>query len=131
MSRALEYEDSGGEAQKELALIALKFRDDPQRALAYCEASLALAPDAATWNTSGVALRALGRFGAAEAAYGRALALESGSTDTWFNLGNLYRELGQFPEALAAYRKTAELGGDSPLAAQAVIKINELSTITH
>ena len=131
LSRALEYEDTGGKAQKDLALIALKFRDDPQRALAYCEASLALAPDADTWNTSGVALRALGRFSAAEAAYGRALGLESGSIDTWFNLGNLYRELGQFSEALAAYRKTAELGGDSPLAVQAVKKINELSTITH
>jgi Flp pilus assembly protein TadD len=63
---ALEFEDTGGEAQKKLALIALQFRADPERALAYCEEGLTLNPDAATWTMRGVALRALEREAEAE-----------------------------------------------------------------
>ena len=128
--RALEFSDTGGQAQKKLALIALQFKADPARALAYAERSLALAPDAAVWTTQGVALRALGRVADAEIAYGEALTLEPESADTWFNLGNLYRDLGQQDKALEAYANVAAMGGDSSLTGRAKQAIKSIATTT-
>jgi tetratricopeptide (TPR) repeat protein len=101
--RALDFADTGGLAQKKLALIALQFAGDAERARVYGEQALALAEDAAIWTTQGVALRALGQVAQAEAAYRRALFLEPESIDTWFNLGNLYRDLQQPDKDLQAY----------------------------
>ncbi len=125
---ALTDADTGGEAQKMLALIALRFRGDAERALTYAAAALQLAPDAPTWLIRGVALKDLGRMGEAEAAYRQALALEPDAPDAWFNLGNLYREQGRVAQARAAYARVAER--DTPLGAQARDIIAELDT-TH
>ena len=125
---ALEFEDTGGEAQKKLALIALQFRADPERALAYCEEGLTLNPDAATWTMRGVALRALEREAEAENSYRRALALEPKSLDTWFNLGNLYRDRGEPDAALRAYGRVLEWGSDSSLGVRANEEIDQLTT---
>ncbi|MEE3259150.1 MAG: tetratricopeptide repeat protein, partial [Candidatus Latescibacterota bacterium] len=126
--QALEFADTGGEAQKMLALIALHYRSDPEQALTYSEVGLALAPDAAAWTTRGVALKALDRGREAEISYRRALEFEPGAIDTWYNLGNLYREMGQVDQALSAYAKVVALGRDTSLGTRAKKQIAELNT---
>ena len=129
--RALDFADTGGLAQKRLALIALQFAGDAERARAYGEQALALVEDAAIWTTQGVALRALGHVAQAEAAYRRALSLEPESIGTWFNLGNLYRDLQQPDKALQAYDNVAKIGGESPLAARAKQEIKAINITTQ
>ena len=123
---ALTYADTGGEAQKMLALIALRFRSDSERALKYAAVAVQLAPDAPTWLTRGVALKDLGRMVEAERAYRQALALEPDAPDAWFNLGNLYRDQGRVARARVAYARVA--GRDTPLGARARDMIAELNT---
>ena len=109
-----------------LALIALRFRSDSERALKYAAVAVQLAPDAPTWLTRGVALKNLGRMGEAERAYQQALALEPDAPDAWFNLGNLYRAQGRVARARVAYARVA--GRDTPLGARARDIIAELNT---
>ncbi len=64
------------------------------------------------WTNLGVALRRQGRFGAAEAAARRGLALPGGNGEAgWSNLGNLLRDQGRFAEADDAFRRAVAAGG--------------------
>jgi tetratricopeptide (TPR) repeat protein len=125
--RALQFEDTGGEAQHKLGHIALSFRSDPRLALAHFEAALEKAPmpRADVWTGRGVALRSLGRYEEAEAAYHKALEIDPARADAWFNLGNLYRDGGRTQEAEAAYEQVVKLG-DSTLAALAAQQLKAL-----
>ena len=67
---------------------------------------------APAWNNLAVALRRQGRFGPAEAAAKRGLALPGGDTDGgWSNLGNLLRDQGRFAEAEDAFAAAIRAGG--------------------
>jgi tetratricopeptide (TPR) repeat protein len=96
-SQALGLLKAGRDMEAEAALAAL----------------LGRAPDyAAAWTNLGVALRRQGRFGAAEAAARRGLALPGGATEAaWSNLGNLLRDQGRFAEADDAFIAAVAAGG--------------------
>lgn len=94
------------------ALDLLKVGRDME-AQAALAALLRNAPDyAPAWTNLGVALRRQGRFGAAEAAAKRGLALPGGDTEAgWSNLGNLLRDQGRFAAADAAFVRAVAAGG--------------------
>ena len=126
--RALDFGDSGGQAQRHLAQIALSYADDPVAALGYIDTALSLVKDghAELWGERGVALRALARYGQAEAAYMRALQLDSLQVEAWFNLGNLCAQLGRSGDAAAAYERVAEIDTDADLSRRARMQIQKL-----
>ena len=88
--------------------------------------SLLHAPDAGTWTALGVALRALGEYRKAEAAYQSALALDGASADAWFNLANLYRDTGREERARSAYRRVGDSAVE-PLASKALEQLHLLT----
>jgi protein O-GlcNAc transferase len=72
---------------------------------ALCRSILAAAPnDPAAWNLLGEALRATAPS-EAEAAWRRALEIESGNAEARFHLGNLYRERGEARAAIVEYEQ--------------------------
>ena len=123
---ALLRGDSVGEAQKKLGYIALQYRRDPQSAVRYYRKGVLRAPDAGTWTALGVALRALGEYEEAEAAYHSALALDGTSADAWFNLANLYRDTGREERARSAYRRVGDSAVE-PLASKALEQLHLLT----
>ncbi|MEW6756012.1 MAG: tetratricopeptide repeat protein, partial [Candidatus Latescibacterota bacterium] len=125
---ALQAEDTQGAAQKQLAQIALRFRGDPTRALAYYDEALQLPLGAGSdaWCGRGVALRALGRAREAEESYRRALALDPRHAESWLNLGNLLRDGAQAEAASQAYGQAVASSSDAELRALALEQLRLL-----
>lgn len=74
-------------------------RQDAAQALQLCERALAIAPQLSPLHAlRGVALRRLGRFEDADAAYARALQLAPEAAATWLNRGLLWLDGLQQPE---------------------------------
>jgi len=128
--RALALDNTQGIAQTALANIALRFENNPSRALEYFDEALELVPAAgrAIWNGRGVALKALGRAEEAEIAYRRALKIDPKYVEAWFNLGNLYRDNGPIKAAIQAYERVVALRRDSSLGSLAEKQIAILKT---
>lgn len=59
-------------------------------------------------------LREAGRYGEAEAAYQRLLALDPSQPTAWYNLGFVQRMQGRFEEALASYDEALKRGVSGP-----------------
>ncbi len=96
-NRALQYGDAGGVAHGHLAQIALTFQEDADGAVVLFDQALALSGQegrAGLQTGRGVALRRLGRYKEAEAAYLAAIDLDSRHVDSLYNLGNLYERCG-------------------------------------
>ncbi|MFA6110605.1 MAG: tetratricopeptide repeat protein [Candidatus Latescibacterota bacterium] len=113
--------ETGGEAERQLAQIALQYRRDPEAALAAFDRALTLGQErhAGTWCGRGVALKLLGRATEAETSYRRALELDPRLAEVWYNLGNLLTESGRPADARLAYLRAADLepgGGVGDLA---------------
>jgi tetratricopeptide (TPR) repeat protein len=59
-------------------------------------------------------LREAGRYGEAEDAYKRVLALDPNQATCWYNLGFVQRQQGRFDEALASYEQALQRGVSAP-----------------
>ena len=57
------------------------------------------------WTLLGAAFQQQRRWQEAEAAYRRAVALDSGDARAWLNLANLMATVGRLGEALHGYRQ--------------------------
>lgn len=92
------------------ALLGLKrFKE----ALAYCEKSLALAPELViAWSTYAATLVALGRYQEALAGYDRALRLKPDFAEALNHRASALRELKRLEEALASYDRALQLKPD-------------------
>ena len=109
------------DAHRHLGHIALRFGGDAARALEHYDRALEAGEGHAprVRVARGVALRALGRPGEAEAAYRQALAGDPSLLEAWYNLGNLLLEQDRVAEAADAFGRAVELEPDGPLAERA------------
>ncbi len=96
-----------------LAAVALAL-GRAEEAIAWCDQSLALKPDAANvWNLRGNAQRALLRNEEAAQNYARAVKLQPDFAEALGNYGCALNETGRFDEALAALDKALALQPNS------------------
>lgn len=126
--RAVEVEPDHIDAHRNIAMIALRFRDyeSAEHSLEVALAFESAAADIDAWIALGVAKRGLRKFDDAEQAYRRALALDSSDPRPWYNLGILAQEhrsgmLGDeqalttaYELALENYRTFVDQAGASP-----------------
>ena len=126
--QALEFGDTGGQSQRHLGKIALRYADDPLAALGYIDTALTKVDDgeAELLADRGVALRALARYDEAEGAYLQALHLDPLLVQAWYNLGNLYLQLVRPLEATKAYGRVVEIGSDGELSRLARAQLENL-----
>ena len=92
--RAVEVEPQHVDANRNIAMIAIRFRDyaSAEQAL---ESVIEVEPvthDVDAWIALGVAKRGLRKYDEAEAAYRRALKVDGSDPRPWFNLGILVQE---------------------------------------
>jgi protein O-GlcNAc transferase len=66
--------------------------------------------DVAALQTLGAVLAGQGRYGEAEEAFARALAIDPGAADALFNLGVLHQMAGRHEAAIECYRRLLSLG---------------------
>ena len=127
---ALQYGHTQGNAQENLAHIALRFENDPGSALSYLNDAIALSSEDAVrlLIARGIALRGLGRLTEAEADYRSVLQIDSTYADAWYNLGNLLLEQHRDDRAKEVFERVIALGKDSVLTAKAQDQIRNLST---
>jgi tetratricopeptide (TPR) repeat protein len=126
--RAVELEPKHVDANRNIAMIALRFRDyeTAERSL---EAVLELVPvagDVEAWIALGVAKRGLRKYDDAERAYRKALALDADDPRPWYNLGILAQEhrsglseeadavIDAYELALSHYQTFVEQAGTAP-----------------
>jgi tetratricopeptide (TPR) repeat protein len=137
--QAVEVEPEHVDAHRNIAMIALRFRDYDS-----AESSLELvleldsvASDIEAWIALGVAKRGLRKYDDAEQAYRRALALDADDPRPWYNLGILAQEhrsgtapdeqalTAAYEQALTHYRTFVEQAGTSPRWRQAVAEAKD------
>jgi Flp pilus assembly protein TadD len=137
--RAVELEPDHIDAHRNIAMIALRFRDyeSAERSLESALASESAATDIEAWIALGVAKRGLRKYDDAEQAYRRALALDTGDPRPWYNLGILAQEhrsgladdeqdvTAAYELALENYRIFVEQAGASPRWHDAVVEAKD------
>jgi tetratricopeptide (TPR) repeat protein len=97
---------------RELAILALR-RGDRERGADLLRQALAVDPtDWVSQANLGVALRGLGRFDEAVAAYDAALAVKPGVAPIWANRANALLDLDRFDDALASFDRAVEIAPD-------------------
>jgi tetratricopeptide (TPR) repeat protein len=92
--RAVEIEPEHLDANRNIAMIAIRFRDyeTAERSLEAVLDHAAVAEDTNAWIALGVAKRGLRKFTEAEQAYRRALEVDPKDPRPWYNLGILAQE---------------------------------------
>jgi tetratricopeptide (TPR) repeat protein len=137
--RAVEVEPDHIDAHRNIAMIALRFRDygSAEQSLETALASESVATDIEAWIALGVAKRGLRKYDDAEQAYRRALALDTGDPRPWYNLGILAQEhrsglandegevTATYEQALENYRTFVEQAGASPRWREAVVEAKD------
>lgn len=127
--RAVEIEASHVDANRNIAMIAIRFRDfqTAETALETVADDPEVAEDPELWIALGVARRGLRKFDAAEQAYRRALAVDASDPRPWFNLGVLAQDhlsgegeveveelVELYETARTRYEKFIAAAGDAP-----------------
>ena len=88
---------------------------DADESIRYLEAAITNRENFAdAYNNLGNVLRAVDKLGEAEAAYGRAIAVDSLYFDAYFNLGIVLEAMGRFGEAATANQHALEIRPDFP-----------------
>lgn len=92
--QAVELDSKHADANRNVAMIAIRFRDYglAKQALEVVMAQPEAAEDVEVWLALGVARRGLRDYGGAEAAYRHALKLAPDDPRPWFNLGVLAQD---------------------------------------
>lgn len=108
--QAVEVEPEHVDAHRNIAMIALRFRDyeSAERSLETALEFESAAADIESWIALGVAKRGLRKYDEAEQAYQQALTLDPADPRPWYNLGILAQEhrsgLAEDPKSvIAAY----------------------------
>jgi tetratricopeptide (TPR) repeat protein len=122
--RAVEVEPDHPDANRNIAMIAIRFRDyaTAERSLESVIELDVVAADTDAWIALGVAKRGLRKFDEAEAAYRAALELDPGDPRPWFNLGVLAQDhlsgpvegealIAVYEEALGHYQTFVDRAG--------------------
>lgn len=126
--QAVEIEPDHIDAHRNIAMIALRFRDydSAERSLESALEFDSVTTDIEAWIALGVAKRGLRKYEDAEQAYRQALALDTGDPRPWYNLGILAQEHRSglatdeqgvtvaYEQALTHYRTFVEQAGASP-----------------
>jgi tetratricopeptide (TPR) repeat protein len=137
--QAVEVEPEHIDAHRNIAMIALRFRDyeSAERSLETALAVESVKTDIEVWLALGVAKRGLRKYDDAEQAYRRALALDTGDPRPWYNLGILAQEhrsglandegevTATYEQALENYRTFVEQAGASPRWREAVVEAKD------
>jgi tetratricopeptide (TPR) repeat protein len=137
--RAVEVEPEHIDAHRNVAMIALRFRDydSAEHSLELVLGFEPVAKDVEAWIALGVAKRGLRKYDDAEQAYRRALALDTGDPRPWYNLGILAQEhrsgmaadeqalTAAYEQALTHYRTFVDQAGTSPRWRTAVADAND------
>lgn len=92
--RALDIDSEHVDANRNVALIAIRFRDydTAEQVLVRVIDDPDASKDPEVWNALGVARRGLRKYGEAEDAYRQALDVDKGDPRPWYNLGILAQE---------------------------------------
>lgn len=137
--RAVEVEPDNIDAHRNIAMIALRFRDydSAERSLETALEFESVAKDIEAWIALGVAKRGLRKYDGAEQAYRHALALDAGDPRPWYNLGILAQEhrsgtatdeqevTAAYEQALVNYRTFVDQAGASPRWRAAVVEAKD------
>jgi Flp pilus assembly protein TadD len=137
--QAVEVEPDHIDAHRNIAMIALRFRDydSAERSLETALEFESVAKDIEAWIALGVAKRGLRKYDGAEQAYRHALTLDTGDPRPWYNLGILAQEhrsgmatdeqevTAAYEQALVNYRTFVEQAGASPRWRPAVIEAKD------
>ncbi len=108
-----------------LSVIALQ-RGDPGQALAWTDKAIALNDGLVElWNNRALALAELKRYDEAQAAFARAIGIQSENWEAYYNLGRMLLIQKRFAEAEPAIRRASEL---DPNSAQT---FNNLGMVLH
>jgi tetratricopeptide (TPR) repeat protein len=143
--RAVEVEPEHIDAHRNIAMIALRFRDyaSAERSLESALAFESVTTDIEAWLALGVAKRGLRKYEDAEQAYRHALALDTGDPRPWYNLGILAQEhrsglatdeqgvTAAYEQALENYRTFVEQAGASPRWRKAVVEAKDRIAIVE
>lgn len=126
--RAVEVEPEHVDANRNIAMVAIRFRDyaTAERSLESVLDVAVVAADVDAWIALGVAKRGLRKYGDAEQAYRHALELDSADPRPWYNLGILAQEhlsadaedeqalISNYEQALAHYQTFIDAAGGAP-----------------
>lgn len=137
--QAVEAEPDNIDAHRNIAMIALRFRDyeTAEQSLESALASNLATTDIEAWIALGVAKRGLRKYDDAERAYRQALGLDAGDPRPWYNLGILAQEhrsglatdeqgvTAAYELALENYRTFVDQAGASPRWREAVAEAKD------
>jgi tetratricopeptide (TPR) repeat protein len=137
--QAVEVEPDHIDAHRNIAMIALRFRDyeSAERSLESALEVASVANDIEAWIALGVAKRGLRKYDDAERAYRQALTLDTGDPRPWYNLGILAQEhrsglandedevTATYQLALENYQTFVEQAGASPRWRAAVVEAKD------
>ncbi|PRQ05386.1 tetratricopeptide repeat protein [Enhygromyxa salina] len=126
--RAVEIEPDHVDANRNIAMVAIRFRDyaTAERALESVLHAPVVAADVDAWIALGVAKRGLRKYADAERAYRRALELDSTDPRPWYNLGVLTQEhlsstaddeealIASYERAIDHYQSFIDAAGSGP-----------------
>jgi tetratricopeptide (TPR) repeat protein len=137
--QAVEVEPEHVDANRNIAMIALRFRDyeSAERSLETVLEVDSVANDVDAWIALGVAKRGLRKYDDAEQAYRQALTLDASDPRPWYNLGILAQEhrsglaedakgvTAAYEIALSHYRTFVEQAGSAPRWREAVAEAKD------
>jgi tetratricopeptide (TPR) repeat protein len=126
--RAVEIDPEHADANRNIAMVAIRFRDyaTAERSLESVLDAAIVAADVDAWIALGVAKRGLRKYGEAEQAYRHAIEIDSSDPRPWYNLGILSQEhlsasaddeqalIADYERALAHYQTFIDTAGSVP-----------------